>query len=66
MNGNSRLFGIPVNSTFCRYYHGWHHRFTQIAGRDPELEDKKPTGVLSYALEMSGLPWWIGKVTTLT
>ena len=52
------------NSTFYRYYHGWHHRFTQIAGRDPELEDKKPTGVLSYALEMSGLPWWIGKVTT--
>ncbi len=44
------------NSTFYRYYHGWHHRFTQIAGRDPELEDAKPTSVASYLLELSGVP----------
>jgi len=50
------------NSTFYRHYHGWHHRFTQIPGRDPELEDRKPTSLATYALEMSGLPWWIGKV----
>jgi fatty acid desaturase len=52
------------NSTFYRYYHGWHHRFTQIPGRDPELEDKKPTSIASYLLEMSGVTWWIGKFKT--
>lgn len=52
------------NSTFYRYYHGWHHRFTQIPGRDPELEDPKPTDLGSYLLELSGLPWWIGKLRT--
>lgn len=52
------------NSTFYRYYHGWHHRFTQLAGQDPELEDEKPRSVLGYVLEMSGLPWWVGKLKT--
>jgi fatty acid desaturase len=52
------------NSTFFRHYHGWHHRFTQIAGKDPELDDPKPTSVRSYVLEMSALPWWLGKLRT--
>lgn len=50
------------NSTFYRHYHGWHHRFTQIPGKDPELGDPKPTTLLSYLVEISGLTWWIGKV----
>jgi fatty acid desaturase len=50
------------NSTFYRHYHGWHHRFTQLPGRDPELEDPKPKSFASYALELSGLPWWLGKL----
>jgi fatty acid desaturase len=54
------------NSTFYRYYHGWHHRFTQIRGRDPELDDPKPTGLFSYLAEMSGFHWWIGKLQTHT
>lgn len=54
------------NSTFYRYYHGWHHRFTQIPGKDPELEDDRPTGVASYLAQMSGLPWWLGKLRTHT
>jgi fatty acid desaturase len=54
------------NSTFYRYYHGWHHRFTQIPGRDPELDDPKPTGVGSYLKEMSGYYWWLGKLQTHT
>ena len=52
------------NSSFYRPYHGWHHRFTQLPGQDPELEDRKPTSVASYVLEISGLPWWIGKLRT--
>jgi fatty acid desaturase len=52
------------NSTFYRPYHGWHHRFTQIHGKDPELEDRKPTDLSSYLFELSGAQWWIGKVRT--
>lgn len=52
------------NSTFYRPYHGWHHRYTQIPGGDPELEDRKPVGVASYLLELSGVPWWLGKLKT--
>lgn len=52
------------SATFYRYYHGYHHRFTQIPGKDPELEDKKPTSIGVYVLELSGVPWWIGKFRT--
>jgi fatty acid desaturase len=52
------------NSSFYRPYHGWHHRFTQLPGQDPELEDPKPTGYASYVLELSALPWWFGKLRT--
>ncbi|NJK62398.1 MAG: fatty acid desaturase family protein [Synechococcaceae cyanobacterium SM2_3_1] len=50
------------NSTFYRYYHRWHHQYTQIPGKDPELNDPKPTSVLGYLKELSGLPWWWGKL----
>ena len=52
------------NSSFYRPYHGWHHRFTQLPGRDPELDDPKPTTVAAYLLELSALPWWLGKLRT--
>ncbi|RYZ03777.1 MAG: fatty acid desaturase [Myxococcales bacterium] len=52
------------NSTFYRPYHGWHHRFTQLPGQDPELEDAKPTSVLDYFVQLSGGPWWLGKLRT--
>ncbi len=50
------------NSTFYRRYHKWHHRYTQIPGKDPELEDPIPTTWAQYLWQMSGIPWWIGKV----
>jgi fatty acid desaturase len=52
------------NSTFYRYYHKWHHRYTQIPDKDPELGDRKPTNWREYWLEISGIPWWVGKVKT--
>lgn len=52
------------NSTFYRRYHKWHHRYTQIPNKDPELDDPKPTTMGAYLLELSGIPWWIGKVKT--
>ena len=50
------------NSTFYRYYHKWHHRYTQIAGKDPELDDPKPDNWGQYLWRMSGIPWWRDKV----
>jgi fatty acid desaturase len=50
------------NSTFYRRYHKWHHRYTQVPGKDPELEDPKPVSLIDYLGQLSGLPWWVGKV----
>jgi fatty acid desaturase len=50
------------NSTFYRRYHKWHHRYTRIPGKDPELSDPTPDSVWTYGLALSGLPWWWGKV----
>lgn len=49
------------NSTFYRRYHKWHHRYTQIPDQDPELESPKPQNLREYFLELSGIPWWLGK-----
>jgi fatty acid desaturase len=49
------------NSTFYRLYHKWHHRYTQIPDKDPELSDRKPTNLSEYIIEISGVTWWIGK-----
>jgi fatty acid desaturase len=50
------------NSTFYRRYHKWHHRYTQIAGKDPELSDPKPQSLGQYLWQISGVPWWKGKI----
>ncbi len=50
------------NSTFYRRFHKWHHRYTQIPGKDPELNDPSPTNLSQYLVEISGIPWWRGKI----
>ncbi|WP_049858481.1 fatty acid desaturase family protein [Gloeothece citriformis] len=50
------------NSTFYRRYHKWHHRYTRVPNKDPELTDLEPTNLRNYLLIISGLPWWIGKL----
>jgi fatty acid desaturase len=51
------------NSDFYRRYHKWHHRYTQIKGKDPELDDPKPSNWGEYLRELCGFNWWIGKFT---
>ena len=46
------------NSPYNRYYNKWHHRYTQIAGKDPELDDPKPENWTQYLWRISGIPWW--------
>ncbi|MEO1445972.1 MAG: fatty acid desaturase family protein [Cyanobacteria bacterium J06635_11] len=50
------------NSTFYRRYHKWHHRYTRIAGKDPELTDLQPKTFAEYLWVLSGIPWWQGKI----
>ncbi|WP_255087228.1 fatty acid desaturase [Synechococcus sp. Tobar12-5m-g] len=50
------------NADFYRRYHQWHHRYTNQPGLDPELEDAPPTSRAGYLLQLSGLPWWTGKL----
>lgn len=50
------------NSTFYRRYHKWHHRYTRIAGKDPELTDPQPQSFKDYLWQMSGIPWWVSKL----
>lgn len=50
------------NSTFYRRYHKWHHRYTRIEGKDPELLDLQPQSVVEYLWVLSGIPWWKGKL----
>lgn len=52
------------NSTFYRPYHAFHHGYTQIPGKDPELDDVKPSDWVSYAIELSAVTWWLGKLRT--
>ena len=47
------------NFTYYRYYHTWHHRYTQDAERDPELMTPKPRTTLQYLLEISAIPFWL-------
>ena len=54
------------NSTFFRRYHKWHHRYTLVPGKDPELTDPKIETIADYFWAMSALPWWIGKIQTHT
>jgi len=49
------------NSTFYRLYHKWHHRYTQIPDKDPELSDRNLTNLSEYIIAISGITWWIGK-----
>ena len=50
------------NADFYRRYHQWHHRYTHLPGLDPELEEAPPTTLGGYLSELSGLPWWLGKL----
>ena len=52
------------NSTFYRRYHKWHHRYTRVPGKDPELEDLQPSKLGEYLMQISGYYWWLGKIQT--
>ncbi len=44
-----------------RYFHLAHHRWTNIDGKDPELEGSKPETLRAWVWHVSGLPYWISE-----
>jgi fatty acid desaturase len=62
-----RLAGVLLLLPFewFRYFHLAHHRWTNIAGRDPELQAEKPATLRAWALHVSGLPYWGSQLTLM-
>lgn len=60
-DGVGRACGIVLLLPFewFRYFHPAHHRWTNIAGKDPELEGAKPATRAQWLWHVSGLPYWI-------
>ena len=50
------------NSTFYRYYHSWHHRYTQDPARDPELMFPRANSRIAYLREISTIGFWYRRV----
>jgi fatty acid desaturase len=46
------------NSTFYRYFHSWHHRYTQDPARDPELMFPRASTRARYLREISTIGFW--------
>lgn len=46
------------NGDFYRRFHHWHHRFTQIPGKDPELGRPKPHNWATYLHRLAGLYYY--------
>ncbi len=42
-----------------RAFHLAHHRWTNLPGRDPELEGGKPESVRAWVWHVSGVPYWV-------
>jgi fatty acid desaturase len=46
------------NSTFYRYFHAWHHRYTQNPLRDPEMMFPRASSRSRYLQEISTIGFW--------
>jgi fatty acid desaturase len=56
---------VVVPPRWFRYFHFAHHRHTQDAARDPELETPKPSTWWEYVRHLSALPYWRAQMSTI-
>lgn len=56
--GRACGFLILLPFEWFRYFHLAHHRWTNIAGRDPELASAKPATRAEWIWQVSGIPLW--------
>lgn len=63
--GRACGFLLLLPFEWFRYFHLAHHRWTNLTGKDPELEGAKPETGRQWLWHVSGLPYWGGmaKVT---
>ena len=54
------------NLTFYRYYHAWHHRYTQDPARDPELMFPRANSRAAYLREISTIGFWYRRIADYT
>ncbi len=57
-------FVLVLPPHYFRLFHFTHHRSTQDAVYDPELLTAKPDGLIGYLWQVSGLPYWGGRLRT--
>lgn len=58
-------FVLLLPFQWFRYFHLAHHRWTNIAGKDPELSGEKPATLKAWVWHVSGLPYWIAEARLL-
>ena len=56
--GRACGFVLLLPFEWFRYFHLAHHRWTNIPGRDPELQGGKPETLRQWLWHVSGLPYW--------
>ena len=54
-------FLLLLPFTWFRYFHLAHHRWTNIADKDPELAAGTPETLRAWLWHVSGLPYWIAQ-----
>jgi fatty acid desaturase len=60
--GHACGFLILLPFGWFRYFHLAHHRWTNIAGRDPELARAKPATRVAWVWHVSGVPYWVSQM----
>jgi fatty acid desaturase len=60
----AHLIILPRN--WFRYFHLAHHKYTQMPGKDPELNTPKPETLYQYLRYVSGLPVLLGNFRKIT
>lgn len=65
--GVARLVGtvLILPPLWFRYFHFAHHRYTQLPGKDPELDSPKPETRPEWLIHVSGLPLWTSQIRTV-
>jgi fatty acid desaturase len=63
--GHASGFLLLLPFGWFRYFHLAHHRWTNIDGKDPELESGRPETMRAWLWHMSGLPYWLAGVRLL-
>ncbi len=57
---------LALPPRYFQAFHMAHHRYTQIVGKDPELDFDKPRTAPQYIRCLSGADYWLGQAKVIT